>query len=217
MAIGTPVSRGNVNGATSATTASFTPNANTFLLAKGCSKSTTTPPAPSITDSLGGTWTKVGDIIGPNSSVFIVGALWRRAVGGSPASMTVSANSGQTVTELEVVEVSGISSDFSNIGTGLDSAGDPSCTLASGPASSSAVISFGCGHLTNVFSVTGFTKLYDATNGSNFRCSCAYILPTGALATAPWSSSNTNSASIIVELKDGTIVPTDTSKFLQMF
>jgi hypothetical protein len=201
VAIGTPTSRGNAGGTTSATTASFTPTANSVLLALISTKSTSLPSAPSISDSLGGTWTKITDVNGPNSSSFIVGALYYQSVGGSPAAMTVSATGGTTSTVLSVIEVTGSGTDFSNFNVNTNTAGDPSCTITA-PAAGNAIFGFAVGHLTNAFTQSTGTELFDLvpTGASNHRLEFAYSLSpaSGALS---WTSTNTNSVGVAFEVK----------------
>lgn len=203
MAIGTPVSRGNAGGTTSATTASFTPTAASTLLTLISSKATSAP-SPSIADSLGGTWTLISAVNGPASSPFIVGGLYYQVQGGSPAARTVSANGGTTSTVVSVIEVTGIGTDFSNVAVNTNVAGDPSCTLPNAPGATGAVIGFAVGHLTNAFTQTaGFTEIFDLvpTGSANHRIEFAYDLSSPA-QTLAWTSTNTNSVGITLELKE---------------
>lgn len=203
MAIGTPVDRGRAGGTTSATTASFTPTAGSLLIALVSAKSGSLPSEPGISDSLGGSWTKITDVDGPASNPFIVGALHYQVVGGSPAAMTVSATGGATSTIVSVIEITGAGTDFSNIAVNANTAGDPSCTL-SAPAGTSAVIGWAQGHLSNVITqVATYTELFDSTpvGATNHRVEFAYDLSSPA-STLSWTSTNTNSVGVALEIKE---------------
>jgi hypothetical protein len=203
LAIGTPVDRGRAGGTTSATTASFTPTANSVLLALISSKAGTAP-SPSISDSLSGTWTLITAVNGPATNPFIVGGLYYQQVGASPSAMTVSATGGSTSTVVAVIEVTGCGTDFSNVAVNTNTAGDPSCTLPSAPGATSAVFGFAVGHLSNAFTQTaGFTELYDSipTGASNHRVEFAYDLSSPA-QTLGWTSTETNSVGVAFEVKE---------------
>jgi hypothetical protein len=180
VAIGTPVDRGGAaaGGTTSATSASFTPTANSLLIAKGTTKSTTAPATPSIADSLGGTWTTITAAMdGPASSPFIKGRLAYQVVG----------------------------TDFSNINIATSTTGVPSFALPNAPGATSAVILFYTAHLSTVVTPpAGYTELYDRnhTSSTNHRCEFAYDLSSPA-QTGSWSSTtNTNSVGLALEIKE---------------
>jgi hypothetical protein len=211
VAIGTPVDRGGAaaGGTTSATSASFTPTANSLLIAKATTKATSAPGTPSISDSLGGTWTTISAAVdGPASNPFIKGRLAYQVVGASPAAMTVSATGGTTSTEIEVIEITGAGTDFSNINIATSTTGVPSFSLPNAPTATGAVILFYTAHLSAVVTQpTGYTELYDRnhTGSTNHRCEFAYDL-TSPAQTGSWSSTtNTNSVAVALEIKEPVI------------
>src|SRR6185436_18986903 len=126
MAIGAVTVHVNSGAAaTSFTSASFTPSANSILIAFGNAR-TGAAAIPAITDSLGGTWTTVP---GTNLSVGagnLKTILAYQTVGGSPASMTVTVTSaGAIACSVMVVGYTGASNDTSNVGINQNTAGDP--------------------------------------------------------------------------------------------
>jgi hypothetical protein len=141
---------------------------------------------------------------GPASNPFIKGRLAYQVVGASPAAMTVSATGGTTSTEIEVIEITGAGTDFSNINIGTSTTGVPSFSLPNAPTATGAVILFYTAHLsTAVTPPTGYTELYDRnhTSSTNHRCEFAYDLSSPA-QTGSWSSTtNTNSVGLALEIK----------------
>jgi len=202
-ALGAAILRNANGGTTSAVTAAFTPGANCVLLAFAAAKSSTAPSRPVISDSLGGTWTAISTAIdGPATNPFIRGALYYQVIGASPASMTVTASPGATSTIVAVVEVPNGGTDFTNFAINANTAGDPSCTIAT-PAAGSVVVGFMCGHLNvTVTPSAGFTVLYNAlpAGATNHRTEVCYDI-TSPVATCAWTSTLTNSVGILVEVK----------------
>lgn len=207
MAIGTPIHRGNGGGSTSAVTGSFTPTAGATLLAFVTGlRSTTLPANPTVSDSAGLTWVERGAVdYNPGANRRMKSRLFVATVGGSPSSMTVTgACSDGTETTVTVTEVTGVGSDFSNVITGTNSAGDPSGTLA---AFSTGGVGIGFAAMQGSGGSTppsGYTELYDATisaNGQSRRNTTVYDLTSPGTALS-FSSSNTYSTMIGLELKE---------------
>jgi hypothetical protein len=119
--------------------------------------------------------------------------------------MTVTASGGTTSTEIEVIEITGAGTDFSNINIATSTTGVPSFALPNAPGATSAVILFYTAHLSTVVTPpAGYTELYDRnhTSSTNHRCEFAYDLSSPA-QTGSWSSTtNTNSVGLALEIKE---------------
>lgn len=204
MAIGTPVNRGVAGGTTTATTSSFTPSADDLLICIVHGRRNTSLPAqPTISDSLGGTWTEVIDqSYDPGANPRVRARMFRQRIGGSPASMTVTGTiSDGTITGVGVISVSGASDDLSNVVANNNATGDPSCTVAA-VAGTSAVAGFCACNATNlVTQVAGFTELFDTTINAAMQLECAYDLSSPS-TTLSWTSTNTNTIGIAFEIKE---------------
>lgn len=203
MAIGTPVSRGTASGTTTGTTGSFTPGAGDTLIAFVFGRKNTSAPAqPTISDSLGGSWTEIID------NTYDPGANPRvrfRAFWNTPAAsaMTVTGTiSDGASTGVAVLSITGIgTTDFTNQGTNINAAGDPSVTLTT-PGATSAVLGFAYMTATNVITqAAGFTELVEFTANTNIQAEICYDISSPA-ATVSWTSTNTQSVGFGVELKE---------------
>jgi hypothetical protein len=206
VALGTPTSRATVSAnTTGATTASFTPAANSTLIAWFTGRRTSgIPGSPSISDSLGGTWTTIANVgndfaSSPDLVVFIA----RRTIGGSPASMTVTCsttNAGQVC--MGVFDITGADTDFSNTGSGTNTAGDPSATLGSAPAGTSTVIGvFGGAGTNNPTVPTGFTEIHNDPDAALIG-QASYDATSPGQGAHAWSSTNTNAIGVVFEIKE---------------
>jgi hypothetical protein len=127
---------------TTIATRSFTPEADSVLLAvTGGDQGGSLRPGR-ITDSLGSVWTQIGtDFLGPNNSNFCAATAYSLAIGGSPAEMVVTcsfsaANSGW-LTVIEFLDVSGA---ITNVGTFAGSASTAAAVLPSSPAATSTIV-----------------------------------------------------------------------------
>lgn len=202
MAIGTPVNRGTAGGTTTATTASFTPGAGDTLLAFVFGRRSTVAPAqPTISDSLGGTWTEIADVTyDTGANPRLRARLFRSVASGSAMTVTGAISDG-TTTGIMVVSVSGVGTDFSNFGSNTNAAGDPSITLTA-PGATSAVVGFTAQNATNlVTQVASYTELTEFTANAAMRGEACYDISSPA-STVSWTSTNTLSIGIAVELKE---------------
>lgn len=190
MAVSTPVlaTPGTGATATSATTASFTPTANAILIAFTMARGGSAA-IPTISDSLGGTWTPIA---AGQDAGFVTGRLFYQEVGASPSARTVTAAAtSATQTALAIVEVTGAGTDFSNYDFDITTGTSQSMTLSSYAAGSQVL----AGIVDNAGGTQTFTgsltELYDANLATNTRSSIAYE----DAATAPTTINVTSSAS----------------------
>ncbi|MDK1377108.1 MULTISPECIES: hypothetical protein [unclassified Sinorhizobium] len=213
MAIGTPVHHAAVaNDGATVTTASFTPAANSQLIAFATGyRSAAFTGKPAITDSVGLTWTEVGSVQwNPAAgSRDVHYALYRSSsVGGSPAAMTVTATatSGNEVS-LSVDAVTGASNVFSNFDTAESETGDPAFTLPAALSSGSAVMIWAAAvQGNNSFAQpAAYTETFDLTTstpgGDDFRHMMCYDL-TPANVSETVNSNNALAFGFILELKE---------------
>lgn len=202
MAIGTPVSQGTASGTTTGTTGSFTPTSGHYLIAFAFGrKNTSQMVLPAVTDSLGLTWTEIVDFPhdpGANPRLRMR-AMYAVATG---SAMTVTATiSDAASTGIAVMSVSGIGTDFTNQGTNVNNAGDPSITLTT-PGATGAVVGFTFMTATNAITqVAGYTELVEFTANANMQAEICYDISSPA-ATVSWTSTNTLSVGFGVELKE---------------
>ncbi|WP_042777806.1 hypothetical protein [Sinorhizobium fredii] len=200
MAIGTPtqlVAAGAT--ATNATSASFTPSANVRMFAL-CAGRGASAEAPTLTDSLSGTWTEI------TGSSVDAGNIWGRIfyqdVGGSPAAMTVTVSStGATQAAVEVFEISGSGAISSNFQSNVNAAGDPSVTM-SAYAGTSIAVAMGVGNAGSTWTQpTGFTEIYDLAPATNVRLNVSYDMASPATSLS-WSSTSTDSIGYGLEITE---------------
>lgn len=204
MPVGTPTLATPAVGATatSVTTASFTPTAGSLLLAFAAARAAAAE-IPTISDTLGNTWTQVD----PSGTDFsnITAKLWYRVVEGSPAARTVTASStGATQVGLAIVSISGAGTDFSNFQIGTNGAGDPSVTMAAYAASSIA-LGFYAGNAggSNPTVPTGYTSLTNSQIATNIRFAVAHDTTSPSTSMA-WVGPSTDSICFGVEIKEAT-------------
>ncbi|ASQ10219.1 hypothetical protein CDO22_08615 [Sinorhizobium meliloti] len=201
MPVGTPVLATPAVGATatSATTTSFTPAAGDLLLAFAAARAAAAE-IPTISDTLGNTWTQVAT--GTDFSN-ITAKLWYQVVEGSPAARTVTASStGATQVGLAVVSIPGAGTDFSNFQIGTNGAGDPSVTMAAYAASSIA-IGFYAGNAggSNPTIPTGYTSLTNSQIATNIRFAVVHDTTSPSTSMA-WVGPSTDSICFGVEIKE---------------
>jgi hypothetical protein len=188
------------------TTASFTPANGELLVVFGHNKAAATPAKPAITDSLGLSWTEVVD--GDEGSR--VRTTCYIAVATGSAMTVTSTASGATQSSVHVVGYTGAATTITNFNSGSDSAGDPAVTLGVSPSTGSAVVgscAFNGGN--NVTPPTGFAELYESTQAS-YRSETASD-ETSPSGTMTWSTSNTNAAAVVVEVKEASSGATGTA------
>lgn len=202
MPVGTPVLATPAVGATatSATTASFTPVAGDLLLAFAAARAAAAE-IPTISDTIGNTWTQV-DTSGTDFSN-ITAKLWYQIVEGSPAARTVTASStGATQVGLAIVSISGAGTDFSNFQIGTNGAGDPSVTM-SAYAASSIALGFYAGNAggSNPTIPSGYTSLTNSQIATNIRFAVAHDTTSPSTSMA-WVGPSTDSICFGVEIKE---------------
>lgn len=186
--------------ATSVTTGSFTPSANSRLFAFASGRTTAAVP-PTITDSLGGTWTLVA---GSNIDFTnVAGSLYYQDIGASPAAMTVTATGGGTQTGIQCFDVTGHSTDLSNFATGTNSAGDPTAVLPSTPAAASFCVAMFAGNAggTPTSFPAGYSQVYQVAVATNLRM-CLFTDATSGGATQAWVTPSTDSIAYGLEIKE---------------
>lgn len=213
MAIGTPTLRQVAGAVTTATTASFTPTANSKLFAWGsCGENSATPATkPTISDSLGGSWTEIGEIAYSGTGFSWDAVLWYQEIGGSPSSMTVTVTGANDNAQVVTYDITGVGDDFSNQSTATSATGDPSGSLSSFSTGGA-----GFGHTAavgnnNFTPPSGYTELYDASppTTTTRRHSVVYDL-TSPGTTLTWASNNVETVAFLVEFKEATSAQTIT-------
>lgn len=187
--------------ATSVTTASFTPTANSRLFAIASSRPANGVP-PVVTDSLGGTWTL---LTGSNIDFGnINGSIYYRDIGASPAAMTVTATStGATQVGIQCFDVTGHSTDLSNYASNTNAAGDPTVVLPSAPAAASfgiAACLVNAGGTPTTFP-TGYSQVYQVQLATNLRM-CLFTDSTSAGQTQAWVTPGTDTIGYGFEIKE---------------
>ncbi|MQX77500.1 hypothetical protein [Sinorhizobium medicae] len=203
MAIGTPthlIAAGAT--ATTATSASFTPSANVRIFAL-CAARGSTAAVPTISDSLGGTWTAVTGS-GIDAGV-ICGAIYYQDVGGSPSARTVTVTATGTPTQVgcEVFEISGTGAISSNFHSNVNAAGDPSVTM-SAYAATSILVALGVGNAGSTWTQpTGCTEIYDLAPATNVRLNVSYDM-TSPATSLTWTSTSTDSIGYGLEITEAT-------------
>ncbi|WP_457659454.1 hypothetical protein [Sinorhizobium medicae] len=199
MPVGTPALATPQIGATAAsvTTASFTPTANALLIAF-CAGRGSSATIPTISDSLGGTWTALGT---GNDAGNVTGRLFYQVASASPSATTVTVTTGGTQTAVGVIELIDAGTDFSNYQAGTNAAGDPSITM-SAYSSGSRVMAFGIGNAGAAWtSPTGFTELFDSEVATNLRMVPSYN-DSSASTSLSWVSAATDSIGFGLEIKE---------------
>jgi hypothetical protein len=183
--------RGSHGGTTAGTTANFTPSSGDVLIAAiGTRKASAFSAQAAILDSLGLTWTQIGDFNGPDSNARMRLRLMWAQVAANPVSMNVSATCADSDNiGCAVISIAGMATDFSSLVSATDLSGDPSILLAGTPA---RMIAIALAQADNGFTPpSGYTELYDlAPSGTSMRLTCIYDLFEPA-NPAVFSSANT--------------------------
>jgi len=203
MAIGTPTNLSTTASTTTVTTASFTPANGSILLAMvGGRRSNVVSVQPTISDSLGGTWTELDDVsYDPGANPRIRARLFYQEI-VTGASMTVTGTiTDATTTMLSVIELTGAGTNFSNRATATHATGDPSVTLAAMDAAS-AGFSLAMLNATNLVTPqSGYTELFDLSMNSTMRIHAQYDLSSPG-TTLGCTSTNTVSIIFGLEIKE---------------
>ncbi|RVR12115.1 hypothetical protein [Sinorhizobium meliloti] len=201
MPVGTPALATPQIGATAAsvTTASFTPTANALLIAfahfRGSSGA-----IPTISDSLGETWTPVA---AGQDGGFVGGRLFYQVVSASPSARTVTATSaGATQTGIAVIEVTGAGTDLSNYQFDITTGTAQTLNMAA-YASTSQVLAGVVDNAGAASSFTGpFTELYDSNLATNLRSSVAYESGATATTTINITTGSSDNYAWALEIKE---------------
>lgn len=199
MPIGTPTTSATAGTSTaSTTTASFTPTADSLLIAL-CAARGSSASIPTISDSQGGTWTPFAAGIDQG---FITSRLFWRQIGSTPSAMTVTCEAtSPTQTSIAVIEITGASTDFSNFGSA--SSGGPTIGITMGAYQPSSIcvgfININAG--ANSTPPTGFTEMFDSLIATNLRSAISYDMsnPTTSLS---WSANTADMIAWAVEIKE---------------
>jgi hypothetical protein len=194
--------------AASHTTASFTPAANTRLLAfVGSFKATVGVALPTIVDSVGLSWALLSDYVISTFANPDMRGSWflSSSVGGSPATMTVTVASaggngmGVIIVSVLASEISGAIVQSKN-GEDLVN-GDPSLTFNSAPGATNITLvgaSFTGGNSASGISA-GYTLLANAIPSTARRIAAHYDI-TSAGQTAAYTTTNSRSIIMGIEL-----------------
>jgi hypothetical protein len=177
---GTIASQVMVTAAAASTgaSASFTPPANSTLVAFVSARGGTSATATSLTDSLGSVWVKIGDYLGPNATAFVVTGVYTLAIGPSPVAMTVTGGSTVTGTSMgsgcQVISCTGSIGPLSNTQAGQSGVGAVALTV-----SGVSVLTYYVRQTTasTIVIPTGYTELDGAhIQYNNMTASVAYDL-----------------------------------------
>jgi hypothetical protein len=187
--------------AATVTSGSFTPTAGARIIALANGRRTTSASnSMTFSDSLTAlTWTSLISVtniaIDPRLRLRLQ---WATAP-ASPAAMTVTAVSGAAnAMTLQVFEIVG-SGTPTNIGSGNDSAGDASVSLALEPRTSSTVLLCGVFEGADPISApTNFVEVDEVATGTMIQQVCVRVR--GAATTAAYTSTNTQCIGAAVEI-----------------
>lgn len=221
MAHGTPtvvVQASSGFGSNTATSSSFTPSTGDLLLAAGfqaCNASGSGAAGkPTITDSLGNTWTEVASVLDPLSDNHL--ALWSYLVTeGSPASRTVTTTevggTGGTpnLASLVVLKSNGaqvrLVSASPNKGiASVGSGGDPAGTMDNAPLSTSTVVSVAVNLSNADFTPNAGTDLMDYDPTGTPRWGAAYRVSSTSTSFG-FTSTGAVAVAIAVEIEDAVL------------
>lgn len=202
MAVSVPVLAVSGVGASAVncTTASFTPLADAVLIAF-CMFRGASGVIPSISDSLGGTWTPIA---AGQDGGFVGGRLFYQETGSSPAARTVTCSSaGATQTAISIAMVTGAGTDFSNYNFDITTGESQQINLAPYTAGSMIL----AGLVDNAGSSQTYpgpyTELYDANLATNTRSSMAYQSASTADTTIDIIGGGSDNYAWGLEIKEG--------------
>lgn len=202
MAVSVPVLAVALAGASgvTATTASFTPLADAVLIAF-CAFRGSSGVIPSISDSLGGTWTPIA---AGQDAGFVGGRLFYQETGSSPAARTVTCTStGATQTGIAIAIVTGAGTDFSNYGFDITTGFNTSVTMAPYVSTSQVL----AGTVDNAGGAqdynSAFDELFDGNAATNLRMSMATAPATTAPETITTTGNSSDNYAWGLEIKEG--------------
>lgn len=174
----------------SITTGSFTPSPYSVLFAIAAVRRTSaTPTAATITDSLGNTWTLVpgADASEDDGTAFLRLRVYYLVIGATSSSMTVSSASASANHQgVVIVQVIGGSVSFGNIDTGTGTAGAATATLPSTPSTTNFILGafYDRNFTSPITPPAGFTELVLSDVGTNGKLQVAIDDNTTATALA---------------------------------
>ena len=166
---------------------------------------------PTISDSLGGTWTEMSAGI---AMATVKAKLWRHVVTEATARTVTAVSTAAAQTAIGIIAVSGgNNTDFTNFASNTNTAGDPTVTLAA-TAAGSVGLGFMAGNAgaTGSTITAGYTEMYDALPATNLRMSL--VKDEGSPgATLAWVSASTDAIGFGLEIKEaGAVSPTGRPK-----
>ena len=189
------------------TTASFTPPANTRLVAFVASyKGSAGVVLPTISDTSGLTWTQLLDFVNSSFSVADVRGTWfiSSSVGASPAAMTVTVTTvggnsiGVTIASVLNADVSGSTVQVKTAEDLVN--GDPILTFSAAPGATNITLLGTAGVGGNSFTVpAGYTALSNAAHSTARRHATSYDI-TSAAISPQYVSTNTRVVMLGIEL-----------------
>lgn len=200
MAVGVPTTVADAGGsATSVTTTSFTPAANTLLVAF-CVARGASAVIPTISDSQGGTWEAIGTGIDQG---FVTARLFARQIGSTPSAMTVTVSSpGATQTAVMIQGLTGAGNSFTNFQSAASLGTSRSVTIDAALTGSMVlgfqVINSG----TAQPAPTGLTETRDVSIATNVRIQLAYDDYLSAPTTVTFTSNNADAIAYVLEIKE---------------
>ena len=199
---GTFADRGTAWGTTSASTASITVPAGDLIYVFGFGRRASAVAKPTISDTLGLTWTEVEDYEANDVAAFGWIVCWAAVSTGSATTITVSITA-SNVMGVHALSVSGAAATYTNTAAVLNSTGDPAPTLPNSLAANSAVLTafWNFAGAVTPSMPSGFTAIGGAetTTPANSSIWSAQdsTAPTG---TATWSTTGARSVGIAIEI-----------------
>lgn len=200
IVVATPTVKNN-SGSGSVTTAAFTPTTlGSTLIAIGCTRqSGSDPTALLASDSLTGTWTALAQILTGTAGRNRLAVHCQLVTALSSRTVTMACTNGVR-NILSVLECIGFTGTPSNVATGSNNSGDPSCTLSPAPYSDNWVLGAGSFNgADNPVTPTGFTDVEAFALQTDLYQNIFYD-DTSPAATASYSSANNQSNIVTMEL-----------------
>lgn len=197
------------SGFATVTTSSFTPTANSLLVAFVAVRGSNAGVPSNISDSLGGTWTALsaGEDAGNSAA-----CLYTREI-GSAASMTVSATrSSGTQTAIIILEFTGAGTDFSNFQAVVAATGTSHTANMAPYAAGSQVVGFVTTNAGQAMPPpSGFTEIYDDNPVINTRVQIQHASGATAPTAITWTTSNASTVAYGLEIKEPAAPPSGSS------
>jgi hypothetical protein len=201
------------NTGSAATTASFTPQANSLLVAVVATGAVAAPITTAVTDSLSGSWTL---ILRYNTNEDAATEVWMQDVGASPAARTVTSTaSGAVGLDLSVVNFTGAADVATHVSTAAKAGtGATSLTRALTPTASQgyivgAISYVVAGQSWTANAATSIAAPFGTTNDGTNGCTHAeFISANRTVATVAQTLGFTNTAvatnGVVVEILGST-------------